>query len=261
MKTYFEFLKYEFKYALRYRANTFFSALTQVVGFFVFFFLWKTIFAIKGTGWNYTFREMATYYLLVTFFHNNVTVCWSEFSYHVRSGFMVNFLSKPLDIYPLYYFRSFGALLPYMAASGTVLFVTATFLHDYISFPYNFRPYLLALLFWIPAGFIRYSITFMIEVLSFWLNDVSGFSSVYYYIEGFLVGSYIPLDIIGLKYITGFLPFKFVAFFPARIILGKVTPDEIVKNLILLIFWLVIVILFSKWLKNRGISVYEAPGI
>ena len=84
MGKYFEFVLFEYKYALRYRVNTVFSAVSDVLSFLVIFFLWKTIFALQGTGWGYSFNQMATYYLIVTFLQTNTPVCWNEFSFYKK---------------------------------------------------------------------------------------------------------------------------------------------------------------------------------
>ncbi len=260
MRKYFEFALFEYKYALRYRANTVFSAVSDVLRFLVFFFLWKTIFALKGTGWGYSFNQMATYYLIVTFLQSNTPVCWNEFSLFIRIGSMVNFLVRPLNIYLLYYFRVLGSKFSFMMMSLPVTVTIFYFFRRFFILPHSIPAIFWMIFFWVVGGFIYYSFTYLVEVLGFWVEEVSGFSTIFFLIQEVLTGAIIPLDILpGAKFLE-LLPFKFVAYFPMRIYFGRVDTETILKNVFVLFFWLMVMILVSLWALREGLKAYNAPG-
>ncbi len=260
MRKYFGFALFEFKYALRYRANTVFSAVSDILRFLVFFFLWKTIFAMNGTGWGYSFNQIATYYLIVTFLQTNTPVCWNEFSFFIRNGNMVNFLVRPLNIYLLYYFRVLGSKLAYMTTSLPVTVAIFYFLRRFFIFPHSILAIFWMIFFWVVGGFIYYSFTYLVEVLGFWVEEVSGFSTILFLIQEVLTGAIIPLDILpGAKFLE-LLPFKFVAYFPMQIYFGRVGTATILKNVMVLTFWFIVMTLVSVWTLRRGLKAYNAPG-
>ncbi len=260
MRVYWNMAIYEMKYALRYRANIFFNTMSEMVAFFAFFLLWRTIFSINGTGWGYTFREMATYYLISNFFFHHVPVCWNEFSWFVREGIISNFLTRPLNLYYLYYSRTFGAKWAYM--TSTVIFMTSMYLisGNFFILPHNIAFILLAILFWIGGGIIYYSASFWVEALSFWFEEVSGYSNILFVIKSFLSGYLIPLNIVPFKKFLIYQPFNYVAYFPTRVFMGKVSYHEILYHFVAMLLWILTFWGISLYVLKKGLIKYSAPG-
>ncbi len=260
MRKYLEFAIFEYKYSLRYRANRIFSVLSDILRFLVFFFLWKTIFTLRGTGWGYTFNQMATYYLIVTFLQSSTPVCWSEFSTFIRTGSMANFLVRPVNIYLLYYFRVAGSKLAYISTSLPVTVGIFYFFDRYFTHPHGIFSIFWMMFFWLAGGFIYYSFTYLVEVLGFWFEEVSGFSTIFFLIQEVLTGAIIPLDILPGRKLLELLPFKFVAYLPMQIYFGRVNTVTILENAVILILWLTVVSSVSVLTLKKGLKVYNAPG-
>jgi ABC-2 type transport system permease protein len=78
----------------------------------------------------------------------------------------------------------------------------------------------------------------------------------------FLSGHMLPLDWLPgvLGQIVNFLPFQYLAYFPAAIVLGKFTPDQLLTHLVVATGWIL-----GLWLLNRvvyalGLRRYGAYG-
>ncbi len=261
MRKYIEFAWFEGRYSMRYRANSVFYGIMSLVSFFVFFFLWKTIYSIHGTGWDYSFREMATYYLVTNLLFNFAPTCWSEVSNFIRNGFIVNFLSRPLNLFALYYARVTGFNLIYMLANFLEAIVVAFLMKKFIILSWNTRNFILMFVFWMGGGLFKFAVEYIVEIMAFWWSEVSGHRSLLHFIQAFLSGVYIPLNLIVSKSIVWLIPYNFIGYFPARIYLGKVSGHEMALGLVSLIVWLVPVILLAIYLTRKGLKVYTAPGI
>jgi len=57
-----------------------------------------------------------------------------------------------------------------------------------------------------------------------------------------------------------FLPFKFLAYFPAAVFLGKVEGAEMYQGLAVLTGWVVFFIVLSRVLWWRGVKRYSGYG-
>ncbi len=101
-----------------------------------------------------------------------------------------------------------------------------------------------------------------IGLVGFWFLEVSSLLFVYMLLNFFLSGHMFPLDLIPQPwgYIVDFLPLKYLAYFPAAVFLGKVPEDQLVWELGLEVFWLVVLILLAKWMYWKGLQRYSGYG-
>ena len=261
MKKYLEFLLFELKYALRYRLDSVIMAFTNVVFFFAFFFLWKTVYGIKATGWSYSFREMATYYLITNLLYSYSITCWGELSWSIRNGYAVDLLSKPLDIYKVYLFRDIGFNSIYMAMNLLIDAVIVLVMKKYIIINLNAYTLILILLFWIGGGLFRFSVEYIVEISSFWWKEVSGFRTMLFLIQAFFAGAYIPLNLVMDKSLVRLIPYNYIAYFPARIYMGKFTGEGVYMGFAGLVVWNLVFILLARFITQKGLKIYTAPGV
>jgi ABC-2 type transport system permease protein len=261
MKKYLEFTLFESKYALRYRMDSVVMAFTNLISFFAFFFLWKTVYGIKATGWSYSFREMATYYLITNLLYSYSMTCWGELSWSMRNGYVVNLLSKPIDIFKVYLFRNIGYSGIYMVMNLFIDVFIVLFMREYIILNLNAYTLILMLLFWIGGGLFKFSVEYIVEISAFWWKEVSGLRAMLYFIQAFLSGAYIPLNLVMGKSLLSLIPYNYIAYFPARIYMGKFTNAEIYTGFVGLVIWNLIVILLGRFITRKGMKIYTAPGV
>jgi ABC-2 type transport system permease protein len=56
------------------------------------------------------------------------------------------------------------------------------------------------------------------------------------------------------------LPFQYLAYFPAAVLLGKVEGADLARGLLIELGWAVVLVLLSRWLFRRGLRRYSAYG-
>ena len=78
----------------------------------------------------------------------------------------------------------------------------------------------------------------------------------------FLSGHMIPIDFFGEPYATWmkYLPFSYLAYFPAAVVLGKYTHAELVRELAIQAAWVVALLVANRVAFARGIRRYGAFG-
>jgi len=77
----------------------------------------------------------------------------------------------------------------------------------------------------------------------------------------FLAGGFVPLDILPLREVWLFLPFRFVGWFPAQVFLGRVSPERLPGELGLLLGWLFLFVAGAKLIWRLGLRNYQGAGL
>ncbi len=180
----------------------------------------------------------------------------------IRDGSLKKYLLQPLDM--------IGYLVAYRVAHKAA-YITMSAL-----------PY--ALLFWLCSGFFHglpdaatwgaygaalvmgFLLGFFFEscigMSGFWLLEVTSFVWIINTVTFFLSGQMFPLDLLAptLAQISGYLPFQYLAYFPAAVFLGKIRGADLVHGLLIQLAWTVILVVLARLLYARGLRRYSAFG-
>jgi ABC-2 type transport system permease protein len=236
----------------------FFPVMTTIL-------LWSAVFAGAGGGdvAGFSRNQMIAYLLLIHIsrMFSSMPGLAGGIAQDVREGTLKKYLVQPLDM--------IGYLLAYRAAHKTAYIVT------------SFVPY--ALLFWLCAGYfsgwpdaatlaayvvsllLGFVIGFYFEtclgMAGFWFLQVSSLLWVVNTLNYFVSGQLIPLDLLRdwAPWLL-FLPFKYLAYFPAMVFLGKIEGWQLIWELFQEVGWAVVLIVFSRWLYRLGLRRYSAYG-
>jgi ABC-2 type transport system permease protein len=101
-----------------------------------------------------------------------------------------------------------------------------------------------------------------IGLIGFWMLEISSLLFVYMLFQFFLSGHMFPLDLLPQPYraVVGFLPIKYLAYFPAAVFLGKVQGTALVIDMIMLVMWTLFFIVLTRVLFARGLVRYSGFG-
>jgi ABC-2 type transport system permease protein len=99
-------------------------------------------------------------------------------------------------------------------------------------------------------------------LIGFWFLEVSALLFVYMLFSFFLSGHMFPLDMLppGWSHVVAFLPFKYLAYFPAAVFLEKVQGTALAIDLAVQAAWVVFFFVLSRWLYARGVRHYSGYG-
>ncbi len=258
-------LKTAMEERLVYRGDFAFATLVRFLPIITQIFLWNAIFAGHNDGElnGYTYANMVAYYLLVMVARafSSMPGLANGIALSVRDGSVRKYLIQPVDMLDyLFWHRIAHKLVYYAVAIGPFLLVfwlCRDYLPDWPE-PKVTVAWICSLLMAFLAGFLIES---LIGLISFWFLEVSSLIFIYMMMNYFLSGHMIPLEWIS-EWIpwVNYLPFKYLAYFPAAILLGRIPPDTLVTELMIQASWIVILLVANRMAFHYGVRRYGAFG-
>lgn len=254
---------------LVYRADFAFATLVRFLPIITQVFLWGAIFGVnspnpRGKINNYSYRNMIAYFLLamVARAFSSMPGLATGVARDVREGTIKKFLIQPVDFLGyLFWHRVAHKLVYYVVATGPFALVFF-FCRDF--FPgwpdaYTISAFLVSLPIAFLIGFLLES---LIGLISFWFLEVSSLIFVYMMLNYFLSGHMIPLDWFPepLSSWVLLLPFKYLAYFPASIMLNSYSHAELTRELLTALCWILALVAANRFMFARGVRQYGAFG-
>lgn len=268
-RTHWFILKTSIAERLAYRGDFVFATLVRFLPIVTQVFLWGAIYGTFDGHSDrvindYRYGEMVAYYLLVMLGRafSSMPGLTTGIARDIRDGSIKRFLTQPIDLLDyLLWHRMAHKLVYYLMAAGPFILVF-WLCRDY--FPHT--PDVVTLLAVVAALAMSFLIGFFIEsamgLVAFWYLEVSSLVFVYMLLNYFLSGHMLPLDWLPSPYSDAilFLPFKYLAYVPAAIALGRYTPEALLQELCLELLWVLVLWRLNRWLLNRGLERYSAYG-
>jgi ABC-2 type transport system permease protein len=253
---------------LVYRADFAFATLVRFLPIVTQIFLWGAIFAINtdnphGELNGYTYADMVAYYLLamVGRAFSSMPGLASGIALDIRDGAVKKYLIQPIDMLGyLFWHRVAHKLVYYFIAIGPFLLVFYLCRGYFAGWPDS-----VTTIAWILSLLMAFLIGFLIEALigliAFWFLEVSSLIFIYMMINYFFSGHMIPLDYLGpFGEWVQYLPFSYLAYFPATIMLGRYTHPQLATELAIGSCWIVALLIANRIAFNRGVRRYGAFG-
>jgi ABC-2 type transport system permease protein len=176
----------------------------------------------------------------------------------VRDGTIKKFLTQPINMLGyLFWHRVAHKLVYYAVATGPFALVFWLCRDYFAGWPdaFTITAWVLSLAMAFLVGFL---IETLIGLISFWFLEVSSLIFIYMMLNYFLSGHMLPLDF--LPSWLQLLPFQYLAYFPAGIMLGHFTHEQLVVELAIELVWIVVLFLACRVTFNRGVRRYGAFG-
>lgn len=258
-------LKTAMEERLVYRGDFAFATLVRFLPIVTQIFLWNAIFAgdTQRQLNGYSYAGMVSYYLLVMLARafSSMPGLANGIATSVRDGSVRKYLLQPVDMLDyLFWHRIAHKLVYYAIATGP--FVLVFWLcRDYLPG----WPEPLVLCAWIASLLMAFLVGFLIESLiglvSFWFLEVSSLIFIYMMMSYFLSGHMIPLEWIAdwIPWVY-YLPFKYLAYFPAAVLLGRVPAESLPLELGIQAGWIVILFGLNRIAFHYGVRRYGAFG-
>ena len=254
---------------LVYRADFALGTLFRFLPIVTQIFLWGAIFGVGtesggGTIEGYTFGAMVSYYLLAMIGRafSSMPGLASGIARDVRDGTVKKYLTQPIDMLGyLFWHRVAHKLVYYAVAIGPFVLVFWLCRDYFDGWPdaLTFAAFIASLLMGFLMGFLLES---LIGMISFWFLEVSSLLFIYMMLNYFLSGHMIPLDLLPdrLESVVQFLPFKYLAYTPPAIFLGRYTHVELAWELGIELVWVLFLLLACRVAFERGVRRYSAFG-
>lgn len=250
---------------LVYRADFAFSTLVRFLPIVTQIFLWNAIFQNLSSGRmkGYNFGEMVSYYLLVMLARafSSMPGLSTGIAGSVADGSIRKYLIQPVDMLDhLFWHRVAHKLVYYAIAAGPFALVFWLCRQHFPGWPewYVTASFVASLLMSFAIGFL---IEAWIGLIAFWFLEVSSLIFIYMMLSYILSGHMIPLELLKpwLPFVD-LLPFRYLAYTPAAIMLGKVPASQLPRELVIQALWIVGLWMLNRWTFQRGVRRYTSFG-
>ncbi len=267
VRKYFNIFRASLVERLAYRGDFFLATFLRFLPMVTTILLWEAIFAAadEDTVAGFTRKQMIAYLLLVhvSRMFSSMPGLAPGIARDIREGTLKKYLVQPLDM--------IGYLLCYRLAHKAVYIMTVVLPYallfflcrDYLAVV---RPDAVLVAAYVASLLMSFVIGFFFEVClgmtGFWLLEVSSLLYVVMTINYFVSGHMFPIDLLPGAWpaVLRALPFHYLAYFPAMVLLGKIEGAELAWGLLIQLAWAVALVLLSRWLYHRGLRRYSAYG-
>lgn len=255
---------------LAYRGDFMLATFIRFLPTITQIFLWQAIFAARsdatgGASMNsYRYEEMVAYYLLVMLARafSSMPGLTTGIAREIRDGGIKRYLVQPLDIMDYLFWHRVAHKLVYYAVAAGPFAVVFFLLRGYFPGWPSAGTLLLVILALIEGFLIGFLLECLLGLVAFWSLEVSSFVFVYMLISYLLSGHMLPLEWFpaAFGHIANWLPFKFLAYVPAAILLGKYAPGQDLIELFVGGLWVIGLFLACRVTLSRGLRRYSAYG-
>ena len=217
---------------------------------------------------GFRYGDMVAYYLLVIVSRafSSMPGLTGGIANQIRNGEVKKFLIQPVDMQGcLLMQRIAHKLVYYLVAAlpfALVFFLCRSFFVDGWPDADVMVVFVISLVFSFLLGFFLES---CIGLIGFWFLEVTSLSFIYMLLNFLLSGHMFPLELlpsepVNIRGVVEFLPFQFLAYFPAAVFLGKIEGAAMYRGLVTEISWVVFFIVLSRVLWWNGIKRYSGFG-
>ena len=252
---------------LTYRADFFVATLLRFLPMLTTILLWQAVYAGSGQSQlsGFTFDEMIAYLLLVHIsrMFSSMPGLAGGIARDIREGTLKKYLLQPIDM--IAYLVSYRAAhkMAYIATTslpyGLFFFLCRSYFAELSITPAQFLAYLASLLLAFLVGFFFEA---TIGMVGFWFLEVTSLLYIVNTLNFFVSGQMFPIDLLPhpWDFILKAMPFQYMAYFPAAILLGKIQGQQLIYGLLAELAWALAFIGLSRWLYRLGLRRYSAYG-
>ncbi len=235
------------------------GAFAVVVSLFSF---WSALLGDQNEFLGYTRAEMLTYSLTLNFLMSFVFTGrgWMLVG-EISSGKVSSYLVRPIS-YQGYTLALDLAQKSVHAVSALIEISLLTLIVGGLFLPRDPAAWALFALSAVIASLLFFFLEFCVSTLAFWTSESGGPLFCFELFVQFAAGAFFPLDVLpeGPRRLLESTPLPYMAYYPARILLGKVPADEALRLVGMELLWLGAAILLAGWAWRRGVRSYAAEG-
>ncbi len=246
--------------ALAHRFSVFCSIAVFIFPVVAKVVFWKAVYgAGEGDIASFDVTDMVMYLLVFNFVFETTWVYKGGLRHDILGGGLTRYLLMPANYVLARFFEEFGTKPPRWVSSAFLFIVLLLFFRQDLRFVSDLWVY--------PAGALAMGIGFVLGFLlwmlvgfvTFWTeSDVPFIDHAYRLFSGFLV----PIVFLPewLEHVGAVLPFQYVIYFPAMVLIGKVEPAAFAHGIATQLVMIAALVLAIHLVLKRGVRRYGAYG-
>ncbi|WP_435017057.1 ABC transporter permease [Tundrisphaera sp. TA3] len=251
---------------MAYRGDFLFGTILRFLPMITTILLWKAVY--QGSGKDsmagFKYDEMIAYLLLV-----NISRMFSSMpnlaggiARDIREGTLKRYLVQPIDMIGYLISYRIAHKLAYIVTSAipyALLFFVCRGYFTHLPDAPTFAAFLLSLILAFLVGFYFET---CVGMVGFWFLEVTSLLYIVMTLNFFISGQMFPLDLLPEPWssLLKFLPFQYMAYFPAVVFLGKAQGADLAWGLAAEAAWAVGFMFLARFLYRLGLRRYGAYG-
>jgi len=250
-----------------YRGDFLLATVLRFLPMVTTILLWQAVYAGSGKEQlaGFSLHDMVAYLLLVHISRmcSSMPGLAGGIARDIRDGSLKKYLLQPIDM--------LAYLIAYRGAHKVAYIVTATLPYAglfAVCYQYfdGIRLDGLTLSVYFVSLFLSFLLGFFFEacigMVGFWFLEVTSLLYIVNTLNFFVSGQMFPLDLLQEPWASflKMLPFKYLAYFPAAVILGKVQGADLVYGLVGETVWVIFFLFLARVLYRIGLRRYSAYG-
>jgi len=247
---------------VQYRGTLVIWLIGNILEPLIYLVVWSTVSRSSGGSiGGYEARDFAAYYIVLMLV-NQVSFSWVmyEFEYRIREGLFSAVLLHP--VHPIHAdiaenLSSKVVSLPFVVAAGAGL--TLIF-HPAFTFTLGMAAAFIPAL--VLAFLVRFLVDWTVALAAFWTTRVTAINQIHFMAVLFFSGQIAPLAVLPrpLQVVAMVLPFRWTIGFPVELVLGRLTPSQVLTGFAAQAAWLAAAAVLLKFAWRFSVKKYSAVG-
>lgn len=253
LSPYLAFAKKSFLGRSAYRFNHLMGILSTVLRIFIFWEIYRALYGGRTEVDGITLTMVATSFIISLGLESVFFVNDYYLPDRVRNGSIATELLLPVNIHGRMLADNLGhtlfqLLFHFIPAAAAAMFFNQA------AAPAGLLMLLLFLFSALLGYGVLWTISFALQMLSFWLINVWSVMTIKNVLVNVLSGSMIPLWFMPdwMKGVIRFTPFSSIYFTPVQIYLGQLSLPEILRGFLVQFLWIVLLFSMGMLLWKKG---------
>jgi ABC-2 type transport system permease protein len=266
VKKYSNIFRASLKERMAYRGDFLLGTILRFLPMVTTILLWRSVYAGSGqtslAGFDYS--EMIAYLLLthISRMFSSMPNLAGGIARDIREGTLKRYLVQPVDM--------IGYLVAYRVAHKVAYIVTSALPYGLLFFLcrgyFERFPDAATFVAYVASLILAFLVGFFFEccvgMVGFWFLEVTSLLYIVMTLNFFISGQMLPLNLLPEPWYTilRWLPFQYMAYFPAVVFLGKIQGADLVRGLLAEAAWAVAFMFLARYLYRLGLRRYSAFG-
>ena len=276
LRVYWYILRASIAERLTYRGDFAFSTFVRFLPIVTQIFLWAAIFNAdnpdgtepRGAIHGYQYSSMVAYYLLANLARafSSMPGLAAGIAREIRDGTVKRYLTQPVDMLAYMFWARLAHKLVYYFVATVPFAVVFYLCRGFFETTPDLFTIVSFVLFLLLSFLIGFMLESMIGLAAFWFLEVNSLIFIFMMLNYFLSGHMLPLDYLTagmpgvVATIMNFLPFQYLAYFPAAVMLNRFDHAHLVLHLQVALGWVVVLAIINRLMFRLGVRRYSAYG-
>ncbi len=266
LKKYLQISKMSWQTNFIYRLNFLMWRIRTVILLLSTYFFWYAVYRFNSQVGPYDEKMMLTYILLSSVLHSLVLASQSfQIAQDIATGKLNRRLVKPINYLKTMMALDFGD----KASNLFFLFFELLLIFIILRPPFFIQTNPFYLFSFLAVSllslFIYFYLSLLVSLVTFWYPEDYGWPARFLFmvVNNFLSGALLPLDIFPsvIFHFLRLLPPAYFIFFPLQVYLGKINHVQVWQGVLVMVFWVFILKILSRFFWQKGLKNYNAVGI